>query len=183
MNKVFVGGSRRISRLSAEVRQRLDRIIDNSLDVIIGDANGADKAVQAYLSEKGYSAVEVFCSGSECRNNVASWPVRSISADKRRRSSFYSTKDRAMADEASYGLMIWDGKSIGTLMNVFRLVQRDKPVVVFVAPDKQFSELKDWDAWKGFIAAYAPTMEWRLRERAVGEEGDTSTDDSQSRLL
>ena len=38
-----------------------------------------------------------------------------------------------MSEEASFGLMIWDGESAGTLMNVLRLIKRNKNVVVFEA--------------------------------------------------
>lgn len=46
MRKVFIGGSRRVSRLHADVRRRLDRIVEKRLPVLAGDANGADKAHQ-----------------------------------------------------------------------------------------------------------------------------------------
>jgi hypothetical protein len=70
MIKVFIGGSRGIRRLGPEVRKRLDEIIRKQLFVLVGDANGADKAVQNYLHERGYDRVEVFCTGGHCRNNV-----------------------------------------------------------------------------------------------------------------
>ena len=54
MSKVFVGGSRRISRLNEQVRRRLERVIEKNLTVLVGDANGADKAVQKYLAERNY---------------------------------------------------------------------------------------------------------------------------------
>ena len=75
MTKVFIGGSRRVSRLNADVRRRIDRIIEQGFPVFVGDANGADKAVQKYLQSRGYEAVEVFCSGGQCRNNLGNWPV------------------------------------------------------------------------------------------------------------
>ena len=78
MTKVFIGGSRRISRLDAEVKRRIDRMIEKRLPVIVGDANGADKAVQDYLRTKDYDLVEVFCSGDSCRNNRGGWPTRTV---------------------------------------------------------------------------------------------------------
>jgi len=78
MKKVFIGGSRRISRLNAEVTRRIDQMIERELDILIGDANGADKAVQAYLSERQYPNVAVFCTGGQCRNNVAGWPETGV---------------------------------------------------------------------------------------------------------
>ena len=49
-----IGGSRRITRLEAEVRRRLDRIVEKGLPVVIGDANGADRAVQRYLNDRRF---------------------------------------------------------------------------------------------------------------------------------
>jgi hypothetical protein len=43
---VFVAGSRQIPRLPAEVRSRLGTMIEKGFQILVGDANGADKAVQ-----------------------------------------------------------------------------------------------------------------------------------------
>ena len=75
MTKVFIAGSRKISKLSVEVLQRLDEIVAKRLPVVIGDAAGVDKSVQQYLHGKNYRHVEVFCSGTRCRNNVGDWPI------------------------------------------------------------------------------------------------------------
>lgn len=49
----------------------IDQVIERGLESLIGDANGADKAAQTYLSERQYPSVTVFCIGGQCRNNVA----------------------------------------------------------------------------------------------------------------
>jgi hypothetical protein len=149
MTKVFVGGSRNVSRLTAPVRSRLDRIVDKQFPILIGDANGADKAIQTYLRSKGYSQVEVFCAGQECRNNQGNWPVRAVLGHERNRTfDFYASKDRLMAHEASVGFMIWDGKSKGTLLNVLRLLQAGKSVAVYIGPSKAFLDLKSMADWE-----------------------------------
>jgi hypothetical protein len=51
---VFGAGSRQISRLPAEVKTRLDTMIEKGFQILVGDANGADKAVQRYLADKSY---------------------------------------------------------------------------------------------------------------------------------
>ena len=56
---VFVAGSRQISRLPSEVRSRLDTMIEKGFQILVGDANGADKAVQQYLADKSYPNVIV----------------------------------------------------------------------------------------------------------------------------
>lgn len=153
MKKVFVGGSRNVKCLSPEVQQGLDRIIEKSSPVLIGDANGVDKAIQKYFKERNYNNVEVFCMEGICRNNIGPWATRSIPAlDSKKDFSYYTTKDRVMAEEASAGFMIWDGKSIGTLTNVFRLISQDKKVIVYTVPSKKFSVLKNKTDWDGFFS-------------------------------
>lgn len=145
--KVFIAGSRRLSRLNKEVRRRIDNIVDKGFTVIVGDANGVDKAVQRYVSDRHYSNVVVFCMEGGCRNNVGRWPTRTIAAADplRRDFAYYSTKDRAMVEEADYGLMLWDGRSRGTLRSIVDLVRKTKPVVVYIAPNKSFYTLRQSD--------------------------------------
>ena len=56
--------------------------------------------------------------------------------------------------EATYGFMVWDGKSEGTLLNVFRLLRQGKKVVVYITAEHRFAELCAPDQWDGFIAPY-----------------------------
>ena len=143
LTRVFVGGSRRITRLDAEVKRRLDRIIEKRLPVVIGDANGADKAVQRHFSERKLETVEVSSADESPRNNVGGWSVRVIRPEHSRKDfDCYAAKDRAMAAAATVGLMLWDGQSRGTLMNVLRLADRRKPVVVYVQPRKGFVDVR-----------------------------------------
>ena len=146
MKNVFLSGSRRISRLPAEVEPRLDEMIRRELTILVGDANGADKAIQTYFAEQRCPNVLVFCTAGDCRNNIGNWPVRAIDAPHRARDfAFFTAKDAAMAEEADVGLALWDGQSTGTLVNVARLVARSKPAVVYVAPTKTFYTLKTPD--------------------------------------
>src|SRR6267378_387899 len=46
MHSVFVAGSRALSKLNAQVKERLDNILRKEFTVLVGDANGADKAVK-----------------------------------------------------------------------------------------------------------------------------------------
>ncbi|HVH75365.1 MAG TPA: hypothetical protein VM755_10690 [Stellaceae bacterium] len=175
MTKVFIGGSRHVSRLSAPVRARIDRIIEKELPVIVGDANGADKSVQTYLSKQHYLYVEVFCSGGSARNNVGGWQLRTIAADSPRGTlDFYSAKDRAMAHEAGYGLMVWDGKSAGTLLNVFRLLTQHKKVALYAGPEKRFIELKAISHWDAFVSRYPAELRRKVELRASSEPNGTN---------
>lgn len=171
MTTVFIGGSRRVSRLGAPVRTRLDTIIEKRFPVIVGDANGADKAVQQYLFDKRYEQVEVFCSGTDPRNNLGHWHVRQIKTDPQDKGfRFYAAKDRAMTREADFGLMIWDGKSTGTLLNVLRLLRQEKKVVLYTVPARRFSELKNDGDWHGFVATLDSELRSEMEQKARIEE-------------
>jgi hypothetical protein len=74
MMAVFVGGSRAVSRLSSIIREQIDDLIAKNCAFYIGDANGADKAVQQHLADRKYPHVTVFCT-EECRNNLGDWSV------------------------------------------------------------------------------------------------------------
>jgi hypothetical protein len=140
---VFLSGSRKISRLNDVIRSRVKNMIDKGVRIVIGDANGADKAFQAFLAESNYRKVIVFCVGNVCRNNVGMWPVKNIDADaKLQGREFYAQKDKAMASEAEYGFVLWDGKSAGSIDNVLQLIKGGKLVVIYFGPEKTFYTLK-----------------------------------------
>jgi hypothetical protein len=171
MTKVFIGGSRRIPRLPAEVRARLDRIVTQGFPVVVGDASGADTAVQQYLHSKGYQDVEVFCSGDEFRNNVGGWPVRHVEvAGRKRDRKFYAAKDRVMTDEATVGFMLWDGKSLGTLQNVARLLAQGKTSLVYVAPTGAFREIRAVEDWRELLAGCPADVRHRAEQEEAAVE-------------
>jgi len=122
----------------------LDAIIAQSFTVLVGDANGTDKAIQKYLAEKGYNNVIVFCAGDVCRNNVGNWEINSVEVERSKKDyRFYMKKDLEMAKEADFGFMIWDRQSSGTLSNILELLERDKNVLVYIVPEKKFVKLGD----------------------------------------
>lgn len=129
MKRVFVGGSRHVSRLNDDIRSRLDQIIERRLNILIGDVNGADKVIQHYLQNHEYKYVVVFCTGGECRNNIGGWPVRSVTPTHSVKDfDYYTAKDIVMAYEADVGFMVWGGQSPGTIVNAARLLVAGKIV-------------------------------------------------------
>lgn len=139
MTKVFIGGSRNLSRLPSLVTTRIENIISNGLTVLIGDANGADKAVQRYLADRKYKNVIVYCSGSAPRNNLAGWETINVAAESRKKDfRFYALKDERMAKDADYGFMLWDMKSKGTLNNVLNLLSEGKKALLYSSTEDSF---------------------------------------------
>lgn len=64
-----------------------------------------------------------------------------------------------MAEAAEYGLMLWDGKSKGTVINVVNLSRDHKPVVVYVAPQGNFAPSSPLTTFRGGC----PREAWRGR--------------------
>jgi hypothetical protein len=147
MNKVFIAGSRKITRLSQNVKVRMDNILERNFAVLVGDANGVDKAVQQYLAYKKYEDVIIYCSGTSCRNNIGNWEEIHVTASSRKKNSFdfYTAKDLEMAQQADYGFMIWDSKSKGTLNNIMNLMRRSKKTLLYFYPDSNFYVIKNID--------------------------------------
>jgi hypothetical protein len=187
MSTVFIGGSRRVGRLNSVIRARLDNIVERGLRVVIGDANGGDRAVQAFLAEKGHKEVVVYCMEKNCRNNVGGWPVHAVEAAGKRGFEYYSMKDAEMARDADCGFMIWDSNSKGTLMNIQRLVEAGKPVVVYLSPDQECKTVRTKADISDLLCKYLRSDRQRP-SRLVGEtskqvtlfpsgEGVTATND------
>jgi hypothetical protein len=155
MKKVFIGGSRKISKINSEIKKRIDNIIKQNFTIFIGDANGVDKSVQKYLILKEYNNVYVFCTGDKCRNNVGEWDVRYIETNLSRKGyDYYVLKDIEMAKEADYGLMIWDGKSRGTLNNVMNLITYNKKCLLFVTIDNAFYNIRSVNDVQSLFSKY-----------------------------
>jgi len=128
---IFLGGSLPIKELYPEVKDRLDTVMELGINVVIGDAPGADLLMQTYLHSKGYRKVTVYAMGNRVRNNIGDWEVCYIEANPRLpKRDYYVAKDIAMTKAAKYGLMIWDRVSRGTQANILRLIEQKKKVLV-----------------------------------------------------
>ena len=157
MTTVFLSGSRRLSRTNDAIRKRLENMISCGLHIIVGDANGADKAMQSYFAEAGYGHVTVYCAGTHCRNNVGGWTTRLVETNSNLKGrDFYVQKDKEMAKQADFGFVLWDGKSAGSMANMFELLKSNKTVVVYFGPEKEFYNLKSVDDADMLLTKCAP---------------------------
>ena len=143
MTTVFLSGSRKLSRINDQIRCRIQKMLDQEFVIVLGDANGADKAMQGFLAESGYRHVTVFCAGQACRNNLGAWDTANITVPSHLSGrDFYAEKDKEMAAQADYGFVLWDGKSSGSINNVIELVRREKSVVVYLSAAREFFTVK-----------------------------------------
>ena len=166
MSKVFFGGSRKLGRINSAIRTRLKNLISNGHTVLIGDANGIDKAVQSFFAEAGYSNVIVYCMDGYCRNNVGNWRINAInSGGKKKDFAYFAMKDAAMALEADYGFMVWDGESKGTLNNVLNLLQQGKSVLLYRSPSREFLEVRSAVELLEVLASCTPEVRDYLNKK------------------
>lgn len=126
--KAFLGGSKNITKLKDEAIAAIDELCTARVHILIGDCFGADKLIQEYLTDIGYTTVTVYVSGYKIRNNVGVFPVKYIECERLNGYEFYKQKDIAMADDADFGLMLWDGKTRGTEHNIIYLKSIGKPI-------------------------------------------------------
>lgn len=158
MPTVFAAGSLNIKHLHPLFLERLRNVVASNMDVVVGDADGADKAIQESLHELGAISVTVYCSGPRPRNNVGGWPIQVVSSEAEPGTrAFFTAKDLEMAKVADYGLMVWDGKSTGTLSNTIELLRRGKKSVVFVNRDRTFITVSDVDALRKLASLMSET--------------------------
>lgn len=158
MTTVFLSGSRKISRINDRIRERLRNMVNRNFRIIIGDANGADKALQGFLAEIDYQNVVIFCAGEHCRNNIGEWETKNVDVPSTYKGrDFYTQKDKEMALEADYGLVIWDGKSSGSINNVFELLKGGKKTVVYLYPKKEFIVVKEPEQLEALLKSCSRT--------------------------
>lgn len=153
MTTVFIAGSITIKHLDVKVQERILNIMHQNFDVIVGDADGVDTAIQQFLMDMHYTRVTVFCTGDTPRNNLGNWPVNNVkSYSKPGSRAYFTAKDIAMAKVADSGLMIWDTKSTGTLSNVISLLEDKKFSRIFISSLSAFLVVKNVETLDALLA-------------------------------
>lgn len=149
MAMIFIGGSRDIFELPEPAVARIGAIVAAEHGVLIGDASGADAEVQGLLAGYGYEHVGVFYAGKEPRHNLGDWAAYHVPPPPGARGfAIHAEKDREMARRADYGLMVRDGESPGTFLNVLRLALVASPCVVY-------------DTTRGTVVTTYGVADWR----------------------
>ena len=125
--KVFISGSKSISKLTEEMLAILDKIVQDGDSVLVGDCYGVDLAVQKYLLTKGYADVFVYCSGEQPRHHLIGM-IHSCAKDAMglKGRAFQYVKDEAMCKDCDEAYGFWDGKSLGTRENAKRVQEQGK---------------------------------------------------------
>lgn len=151
--KIFIAGAKSIKDINDDVKVKLLSISDKHYDVLVGDCSGVDTAIQRFFLMHQYSKITVFASNGKARNNLGNWPINNVFVEEGIKGfDFYRQKDIAMAKEADFGFMIWDGKSKGTLNNIIELVKQDKQVLIYLVGINKMVLIKDFESLYNLIA-------------------------------
>ena len=136
--KIFIGGSRLVSALDNNIIEKLQFLCKNGYEILIGDCDGIDALAQKYLHETNYKNVTVFACNGKARNNLGKWEVKNVPTPQYLYGAdYYKKKDIAMAEEADFGYMFWDGKSSGTAANIRELLKRNKRTYIYLTKTKE----------------------------------------------
>jgi hypothetical protein len=153
--KIVLGGSRHLEFIPREIAERLLEWMESSSEFLVGDAPGTDRAFQVFLSSKKYTAVNVFTSADETRNNLGNWhTVKVESGLKSKSNAVHAFKDRKMTQIADIGIMIWDSESAGTLSNVIDLVEQEKECYLWLASESELCRFDNLNSLEKFLTSY-----------------------------
>ena len=162
MVKMFISGSILNKEIPEDVIKAVDDSRKRNYTILIGDAKGVDKNIQDMLKADNYKNVEVYHVGPRPRNlSDREWTDRRIPVDIANEKFFKNgsytreaqmLKDKAMSDDADFGLVIWKDTSKnrfgnisvskGSLNNIYNLLVQDKYVGLFYIPNPEKGIMK-----------------------------------------
>ena len=151
--KIFISGSRILKEnIPDTVLLKIQEHIDEGADFLIGDCEGVDKAIQQYLNDKSYDNVTIYASGERVRNNIGFWKeIHCPIGVDAFRYSFYIEKDFTMAEDADCGLVIWDGNSKGSFVNMLNLIFMGKKCDLYLLNEERWMEVKNLDDLESYV--------------------------------
>jgi hypothetical protein len=157
---VVLGGSRHLEFIPPDVALKLQDFMKLSVEFVVGDAPGSDRAFQKYLLTFKYQKVKVFTSAGTVRNNLGNWPSENIdSGMKSKSSAVHAFKDRHMTRIADIGVMIWDGESAGTLSNVLDLLDSGRECYIYLGVEQEFFNVDNKNSLLKLLAKYPESLE------------------------
>jgi len=161
---IVLGGSRHIEKIPTEVLELISDYVGKKYNFLIGDAPGSDSAFQYFFAQEKYQKVKIFSSAGYIRNNIGSWDWELIDSGlKSKSNAVHAFKDRHMCKLSSFGIMIWDCQSAGTLSNVIDLVSQGKNCFIWVAPDSDLYQFDNQKSLKKWMNAYQDVRDEALK--------------------
>jgi len=134
-NKVFISGSISIKKLPQEVKNSINKIIEQNFEILIGDAKGLDSLVQDYCSSLNYKNVTIYSIYLFPRYKASDiFKVKYIEVQNniKRERERQREKDKAMTFDSEFTFTIWDSKSKGSYENILRAFDNNKKIKVYL---------------------------------------------------
>ncbi len=141
MKKVFISGSISIKELPLLVKESIEKIINNNLEIVVGDAKGVDSLVQDFCSKKQYYNVTIYTIEELPRfiaNSNFHIKKINVSNDIKSKRKRQQEKDEQMTLDSDYSLVVWDGKSKGSYANILRAIEKGKKIKVYLIEINNF---------------------------------------------
>ena len=124
----------------------------------------------------GYQRVTVFASNGVARNNVGGWTIHSVPVESNMKGfDFYKQKDIAMANDADYGFMIWDGRSKGTLNNMINLLNQGKKVLLYLTAFNQMCWIEDLESLQKLVAQLPIDTQKKFQDLMFARQKEINT--------
>lgn len=140
-NKVFISGSISIKKLPQEVMNSIDKIIEQNLEILVGDAKGIDTLVQNYCLSLNYYNITIYSISTFPRYKASdNFKIKYIevpSSIKRERER-QQEKDKAMTLDSEFTFTVWDSKSKGSYANILRGLDNHKKVKIYLFDKNSF---------------------------------------------
>ena len=171
MAMIFLAGSRDIFELPPPAIERIGAIVAAEHGVLIGDAPGADAEMQGLLAGYNYEHVSVFHAGPQPRNNLGDWAAYHVPPPHGAKGfTVHAGKDREIARRADFGLMVWDGASPGTCLNVLRLAVIGSPCVVYDTMRSTAATVHHIPDWRAMVHHAGPGVRRDVEARMTADE-------------
>lgn len=142
-NKVFINGSISIKKLPQEVKNSIDKIVNQNFEIVVGDASGIDTLIQDYCLSLSYFNVTVYSISIlpryKASENFKTKYIEVSNSIKKERER-QQQKDKAMTMDSEFTFAIWDGKSKGTYDNILRGLENNKKIKVYLSKRDLFLE-------------------------------------------
>lgn len=132
-NRIMIVGSHTITELDHKVKMMISKLCGDGWHILVGDHSGLDTALQEYLMDMHTDWVQVYTARPQPSHNLDRWPVSRPPKDGRwSKAPRYLQNTLAMADAADFGMVLWDGRSMGTYFVIASLIEQGKSVWVYL---------------------------------------------------
>lgn len=137
--KIFISGSISIKTLPEQAKKKINEILQDNHEILVGDADGVDKLVRNYLAERNCHNITVYSTGKPRCDIPINWKHKEVSPQRGVRGrEHFALKDKAMAQDCDAAFAIWDGRSQGTHDNIEKTKEMGKPTLTFNTTTNKF---------------------------------------------